>query len=443
MDAVWECQAVPQPLEPAGTGSAATAGAPRQPVARAGRQLAAGAARQQSVREHNLGLVLGRVVDATAPVSRADVAAATGLTRSTVSSLVEVLVAADLVAEVGPERRAGAGAGRPGIGLVPSRRRVAGLGLELNVDYVAACVVDLAGEVRHREVVPRDLRGLAPVQAVGELASLARAAVDGAERDGLTLIGAAAALPGLVHAPDGLLRLAPNLGWHDVDVRGLLSREDALAPLAGRGALVVDNEANLAALGELDDARRRADVEGSRDSFLYVSGEIGVGAGIVLDGVIFRGSHGWGGEIGHLPVGPDGPACRCGSRGCLEQYAGREAILRSAGQESLADLVVAAADGQERALDALTESGRALGVAVSSVVNVVDVSTVVLGGLYAELAPWLTPAVEVEIAGRVLAHAWSPVTIRVCSLGGDAAILGAAGSVVRSVVEHPAELVRS
>ena len=217
---------MPQPFEPAPAGSATTAGVARQ--------LAAGAARQGSVRDHNLGLVLSRVVDAPAPVSRADVAAATGLTRSTVSSLVEVLVAADLVTEVGPERRAGGGAGRPGIGLVASRRRVAGLGLELNVDYLAACVLDLAGAVRHREVVPRDLRGTTPARAVGALARLARSAVAAAEGDGLTVTGCAVALPGLVHAPDGLLRLAPNLGWRDVDVAGLLSREPSLAGLAGR-----------------------------------------------------------------------------------------------------------------------------------------------------------------------------------------------------------------
>jgi predicted NBD/HSP70 family sugar kinase len=435
MDAVWECQAVPQPSEPAGTGSATTAGAAHR--------LAPGAARQHTVRDHNLGLVLGKVVDAPTPVSRADIAAATGLTRSTVSSLVEVLVAADLVAEVGPERRAGGGAGRPGIGLVASRRRVAGLGLELNVDYVAACVLDLAGEVRHRTVVPRDLRGTSPARAVAGLARMAVSAVDAAEAEGLTVAGAAVALPGLVHAPDGMLRLAPNLGWRDVDVLGLLSREPSLEAMAVRGALVVDNEANLAALGELDDARGRAEVEGSRYTFLYVSGEIGVGAGIVIDGSIFRGGHGWGGEIGHLPVDPDGPPCRCGSRGCLEQYAGREAVLRAAELSSLPELVEAATDGRERVLGALTDAGRALGIAVASVVNVVDVSTVVLGGLYAELAEWLVPAVEAEIGGRVLAQAWAPVTIRVCSLGGDAAILGAAGSVVRSVVQQPAYLLRA
>lgn len=427
---------MPQLFDPAGVGDATTAGA----------------ARQHSVRDHNLALVLRRVVDAPQPVSRADVAAVTGLTRSTVSNLVETLVAADLVTEVGPGPRVGAGAGRPGIGLVASRRRVAGLGLELNVDYLAACVLDLTGAVRHRVVVPRDLRGLDPDRAVEALARVAQGAVVTSESEGLTVVGAAVALPGLVHAPDGLLRLAPNLGWRDVDVLGLLGREPALAAMAARDGLTVDNEANLAALAELDDARRRLEVDGSRDSFVYVSGEIGVGAGIVLDGHIFRGTHGWGGEIGHLPVDPDGPPCRCGSRGCLEQYAGQEAILRRAGmpvdvvgtsmagQPTVVRLLEAACAGDEFVLSALADAGRALGLVVSSVVNLVDVSTVVLGGTYAVLAEWIEPRVYDEVARRVLAQAWSPVHLRVSSLGGDAAILGAAGSVVRSVVNHPAEL---
>ena len=420
------------------------------PPVRTGPQVA----RQQSLRDHNLAVVLRRAVDAPAPVSRADIAAATGLTRSTVSSLVEALVAADLLAEVGPGPRSGAGAGRPGIGLVPSRTRVAGLGLELNVDYLAACVLDLSGAVRYRLVQPRDLRGLAPARAVAALARLARRALDDAAAQGLSVSGAAVALPGLVHAPEGPLRLAPNLGWRDVDVRALLSREPALAALAHSGGIEVDNEANLAALGELYAGRRLPGGEPAAESFLYVSGEIGVGAGLVLDGRIFRGTHGWGGEIGHLPVDPDGPACRCGSKGCLEQVSGQEAILRRAGRPTrvgssmggrpaVAGLVDAAAAGDRRLLAALDEAGRALGLAVSAVVNVVDVDTVVLGGLYAALAQWMVPAVQDEVSRRVLAHAWSPVTVRVCALGADAAILGAAGAVVRSVVDRPAEALRT
>ena len=125
-------------------------------------------------------------------------------------------------------------------------------------------------------------------------------------------------MPGLVDG-DGLVRLAPNLGWRDVDVAALL----AGTARAGRPCRsTVDNEANLRR------ARRAARARGPDPSFLYVSGEIGIGAGIVLDGALFRGVRGWSGETGPRTGRPGRPACRCGARGCLEQYAGQEALLR-------------------------------------------------------------------------------------------------------------------
>ena len=167
---------------------------------------------------------------------------------------------------------------------------------------------------------------------------------------------------------------------------------------------------------------------------------------------MFRGTHGWGGEIGHLAIRPDGPPCSCGARGCLEQIAGQEAILRAAGlptvvgttmasQPGVAQIVRLAEQGRGDLLAALADAGTALGVAVAGVVNLLDVSTVVLGGLYAALAPWIRAPVEHEIAVRVLANAWSPVTVTVSELGGDAAVRGAAGSVVQRVLDHPATRV--
>jgi len=372
--------------------------------------------RQASLREHNLGLVLRQAANAARPPSRADIAAATSLTRATVSALVDDLIAGGLLTEVEPAPRAGAG--RPAAGLVLSASGPAGLGLEINVDYLSACVVDLAGTVRHREVRHADQRPGRPAEVLAEVAGLAKDARAHAEREGLTLAGAALAVPGLV-TPAGLVRLAPNLGWRDVEVPTDL---DGL-PLA------VDNEANLAALGEL-----HAGPAGPA-SFLYVSGEIGIGAGIVLHGALFRGARGWSGELGHVAVRPDGPACRCGARGCLEQYAGQEAITRAAGAD---DLLPQAEAGNAAVLDALSTAGAALGVAVAGVVNLLDVEAVVLGGIYAPLAPWLRPAVESEIHQRVLTAGWSPVDVRPSVLGADAAVVGAAGSVVRTIRDHPA-----
>ncbi|MEU5906060.1 ROK family transcriptional regulator [Micromonospora sp. NPDC047467] len=398
----------------------------------------AGAARQGSLRELNLALVLGRIAAAERPPSRADLATATGLTRATVSAVVEDLLAGQLVSEAEPAPRVGAG--RPARGLVLADQGPAGLGLEVNVDYLAVCVVDLAGQVRHHTVHRADLRPVAPADALTHLVELAGQARADAARQGLTLAGAALAVPGLVDDA-GLVRLAPNLGWQDVPVPELLGAHPPLTDqVPGVPPLVVDNEANLAALGELHGRPP------GPASFLHISGEVGIGAGIVLDGALFRGVRGWSGEIGHLPVDPQGRPCRCGGRGCLEQYAGQEAIVAAAGlaraelpaDTATARLAELAEAGDPDALRALRDAGTALGVAVAGVVNLLDLDTVVLGGGYAPLAPWLCPPVLTEIAGRVLTAAWSPVTVRPSTLGPEAAAVGAAGSVVRHIVGRPA-----
>ncbi|MEU4568222.1 ROK family protein [Micromonospora sp. NPDC023956] len=394
-----------------------------------------GAVRQASLRELNLALLLGRIAAAPRPPSRAELATATGLTRATVSAVVDDLIGGGLVTEVDPAPRTGAG--RPARGLLLAGHGPAGLGLEINVDYLAVCVLDLAGTVRHRTVHRADLRPVSPAEILARVVDLARQARVDAEAQGLTLAGAALAVPGLVDA-DGVVRLAPNLGWREVDVPALLAAHPPLTgTVPGLPALVVENEANLAALGELHTGETGA------TDFLYVSGEVGIGAGIVLDGALYRGARGFSGEIGHLPVYPEGRPCRCGGRGCLEPYAGQEAILTAAGLTG-ADvagdavrLARLAAGGEPATLAALAGAGTALGVAVAGVVNLLDLHTVVLGGGYAPLAEWLIPPVATELSRRVLAAPWSPVTVRPAVLGGDAAAIGAAGSVVRRVIARP------
>jgi predicted NBD/HSP70 family sugar kinase len=309
-----------------------------------------------------------------------------------------------------------AGAGRPAAGLALAPHGPAALGCEINVDYLAVCVVDLTGTVRHRLVEHIDLRPAGAAAALDGLSRLAAQARSLAESDGLPMAGLALAVPGLVTAA-GLVRVAPNLGWQDVDAPALLRAVPALADLP----ITVDNEANLAALGEL----RAGD--GTPDSFVYVSGEVGIGAGIVLDGSLYRGVRGWSGEIGHIAVHPGGRPCRCGAHGCLEQYAGLEAILREAGVSSL-----------DRIAEPLRESGGALGLALAAVVNLLDVDTIVLGGSYAPLLPWLRAGIETELRDRVLTADLAPVTMRPAVLGTDAAMRGGADLIIRSVRDDPA-----
>lgn len=393
------------------------------------------AAGQRSVRGHNLALALRLIADAAVPPSRADLAAVTGMTRATASSLVQTLVDAALVDEVGPTR---VGAGRPAAGLVLRASGPAGLGLEVNVDYVATCVVDLTGAVRHREVRPGDQRGLAPAESVARLADLAVDALAVMARLGLRPGGVALGLPGIVAAPDGPVRHAPNLGWRDVDVRALVVAHPALRALP----LTMDNEANFAALAELLAGREGSD-------FLHISGEVGIGAGIVLGGALMGGRHGWSGELGHVAIDPQGPPCPCGARGCLEQYAGQEAILRAASiavapvsslgtGHTLELLVEHAQAGEAQVLAALARAGGALGIAVSGALNLLDVDRVVLGGIYGPLARWIGPEVEREVRARVLAAPYAEVTVHRSALDSHASVVGAASSVVRAIVDDPA-----
>jgi predicted NBD/HSP70 family sugar kinase len=404
----------------------------RAPAARAG---------AHSVRAHNLSVALHQVVTAREPVSRAGIAAATGLSRATASRLVDALVAAQLVTELPP--RTPVGAGRPATGLVVSGSGPAGLGLEINVDYVAVCVVDLLGALRYREVAVGDQRGRSPVQVLATLAGLAATALSVAAADGLHVVAATVALPGLVDTAEGRLRLAPNLGWRNVDVVALLHRHDALAGLA----IGIDNEANLAAMAELATGAHGR-------TFLYISGEVGIGSGIALDGAIFRGSRGWSGEIGHLTVHSGGRLCSCGARGCLEQYAGQDVIVReglgsvaagatsgmgAAGDAATVDrLLREARSGSRRLIDALDEAGAALGIAVASALNMLDLDRVVLGGIYSPLAPYLIPTVEREIQARVVSAQWSTVSVRASALSTGSAVLGAGQVVVREVLANPA-----
>jgi predicted NBD/HSP70 family sugar kinase len=400
-------------------------------------------ARQDALRPHNLALVLQHIA-AGDPVSRARIAAATGLTKTTVSSLVDDLVSARLVVELGPEARGEIG--RPGSALALDPSGYAGIGLEINVDYIAVCLANLVGEVRYLRTRARDNRSQSPAKVLGRAVRMIRTALARAEAARLTVAGLAVAVPGPVETDSGLLRLAPNLGWVDVPVAGILADR-----LAGHDlAVVVDNEANLAALGELwfGGHHELAD-------FIHVSGEIGVGGGVVLSEELFRGVRGFAGEIGHVVVDPDGPRCRCGARGCLEQVAGQEAILRAAGLTgavgtsigqpggSVAELLARARAGDPATLRAVESAGRALGIGLSATVNVVDPSTVVLGGLYAALEPWLRGPLLEELSERAITHRWSPVQLLASRLGPDAAVRGAAGVVVKRVLSEPAAVFRA
>ncbi|SDG32756.1 Sugar kinase of the NBD/HSP70 family, may contain an N-terminal HTH domain [Sinosporangium album] len=377
------------------------------------------------VRVTNLSVVL-RFVREHAPCSRADIAAMTGLNKATVSSLVADLMDRGMLREIGlTENRVG----RPATMIVLDGAPFSAVGIEINVDYLTAVVIDLAGErlLSWRRFFP----GTDAVadEAVSEVAGLARRVVNRMSREGRQVLGLAVAVPGLVDMR-GAVRLAPNLGWTDVDLYGDLRR----ALREPEFPVEVENDANFAAMAE-----QRFGAFNGAQNLVYLTGEIGVGAGVVLDGRLRRGGRGYGGELGHVQIDPEGHSCRCGRVGCLEAVAGIGAVLDRAVaspteiEPEIAQIVRLAHAGDRATLARLHRVARDLGRGVAILSNLLNPEVVILGGYYVPLAPFMLATVEEEVRLRTIAPDTGGLRIAASTLGHDAAALGAAGRVLDGV----------
>ena len=351
------------------------------------------------LRRHHLAVVLGRLLR-DGPRSRADLARGTGLTKATVSTLVADLLARGLVAEVAEQSGA---VGRPATLVAATGTSVVTLGMQIEVDHVSACALDLTGRVLSSERRTQDNRACDPEVVLRRLAAVVATVLGAVAARGAQVVGACLAVPGLVEQVSGEIVVAPNLAWCQLELGGLA---EVLGLPAGVG-VVVDNEANLGALAELE--RWAADAPAS---FVYVSGGVGVGAGIVVGGQLLRGVHGFGGEIGHMVVDPRGRACACGARGCLETVVGAE---QSA---------------------SVARRARALARALTGVVHLLDPAAVVLGGTFAG-DEVLAALVAEQLHAATLAGRSRPCTVRPSSLGGDAALIGAARRGLEGVLADP------
>jgi predicted NBD/HSP70 family sugar kinase len=376
------------------------------------------------MRRQNLAVVLSTIA-AQADLSRADVAGRTGLTRAAVSSLVDELIAAELVRE-GPATSSGR-AGRPGRTLTLNDRGPAGFGLEIGIGHLGACVTDLRGQVRVWRRAERANAHRDPADVLAALVNLAAEAETEAEALGLRPRTPVLSIPGLPGPAPGLLTHAPNLGWHDVPIATLWPGPDT--PL-------LENEANLGALAELWTAH-------APTNFLHVSAEAGIGAALVIDGRLYTGARGFAGEFGHMPVHPDGPPCTCGSRGCLELYANQDAVLHAAdlpepaGADPVTALTEYARAGHRGALDAVEQAGDALGIALAGAIGLLDPAAVVLGGAYAELGAWLLPRIRRQLETRLTVRPFDSQAVTASTLGRRGPILGAALYTVQEVLRNP------
>lgn len=386
-------------------------------------------ATQDEVRRHNLARLL-RLLHQRGPTSRSDLVTVTGLNRSTVGVLVSELVDAGLVRETAG---VGRGVGRPSLVVEPVVDAAVVLAFDLRVERIVGALVGLGGTVFARVEVRHRRERYAQGSATRQLISIARDLLAAAPA-GSHWVGTGVGVPGVVRHDDGLVRFAPNLGWQDVALGRSLS--EALASAFGVSTpLVVGNDADLGAVAE----QVRGAAVDTRNA-IYLSSEVGVGGGIVLDGRLMTGAGGYGGEVGHMVVNPKGARCRCGSRGCWETEIGRDAVVLAAGLDPLADeiddAVAVLASGDATAARRMDKVGRWLGIGLANLVNIVNPEVIVLGGHLREIYPYIQRT-TLEGLSHALPAPREQVTLHTPALGGDSTLIGAAESAFAPLLDDP------
>lgn len=335
----------------------------------------------RAIREVNRSIILD-LVRRDRRISRTELARRSRLTKPTVSTIVDQLIADGVVREVGFGASV-AGGGRPARLLDFNEDSAAYLAVHFGMHTITVAVADARGQIFESRSRPAIYD--APARSVKALRPLMAEALRAAKVPRARIEGAAATVPGLYDRESGICVLAPNLGWRDFPVRAALTEELGMP-------VTVNNITNARAVAE-----GRVGAARGRRSYVFVYVDRGIGAGIVADGRLFFGQHGLSGEIGHCPVVADGPSCGCGRRGCLESVASTMALSRAAEQAiaagepsalrgrstiDAAAITQAALAGDALAVRLLSEAGEHLGRGVSYLLNILDPEMVVLAGPY-------------------------------------------------------------
>jgi glucokinase-like ROK family protein len=380
----------------------------------------------RSLRELNRG----RVIDALrerGTASRAEIARATGLSRSTVSSIVADLMEAGLVSEPGEATGVAFGAhgGRPPVLLSLDKSAGLAVGVDFGHTHLRVAVSDLSHEILAESWRELDVDHSAE-EGLDAAAELVDKVLREAEVDRKGVLGVGMGVPGPINRATGAVGSSSILpGWVGVDAATEMERRLGLP-------VHVENDANLGALAEF--------VWGSgkgHSNVVYIKLSSGVGAGLLFAGRLHQGAGGTAGEIGHTPAQHGTAICRCGSRGCLETVASARAIAEQLGVSrgepvSTKELLELTANGDPAASRLIGEAGREIGVALAGLVNLINPDCVIIGGDLSAAGELVTAPVLESIRRYAIASAAEEVSVVAGVLGERAELQGALALVLHA-----------
>ncbi len=393
---------------------------------------------QALVRQINLALIM-HSLRTQAPISRASLSQTTNLNKTTVSDLINELNKRGFVKELGMQS---SGTGRPATLLTLNPQAGYIVSAEIAVDFLEVLVTDFAPQAIWQAKEP--IRpGTSPEIVLNRLIEMLRQASAKGQTVSKNFLGLAVGVPGMVDFATGTILFAPNLKWRNVPLRPWLEQENFGVPI------FVDNEANMATLGEHYFGAAKG-----YNEVLYLSANVGLGGGLLRNGQLYRGANGVAAEYGHMTLDPHGERCNCGNYGCWETFVNQDALCKKIVQalqrgesSSLAEkiqgpqdcvtvemIVEAAQAGDRLAIHAIQEVGRYLGIGIASLLNALNPEIVVLGGILSIASEFLFPAANDEIQKRALP--WNRETLKIvrAAHGSDACVKGGVATVYQSVL---------
>jgi glucokinase-like ROK family protein len=319
------------------------------------------------------------------------------------------------------------------------------VGIELGVDFISVVVTDFVANVLWRLRTSSDPSEGQDTILERAYAMTKTALAEGRAR-GLRPLGIGLGVPGLVDLRQGELKIAPNLGWKNMPIRQYWNQLFNLP-------IFVENDAKASALGEYYFGVARG-----QDNFIYLHAGLGLGAGIMIDGKLFRGSRGYASEVGHIIIDPNGEQCGCGKRGCWETLVGPRAVIRRFRETlrqgvpstvlhlaendldniTFENVANAALQGDAAALAAMQEVGGNLGFGIANLVNIFNPQMVVLGGELAYASEILLPVIERVVAANAMSIPAEDLKIAVSAYGPDGCVVGAASLVLDDIMREPA-----